>query len=204
MKIIIPPSLIAVSCTLKGQYSFKGYIKDGLLGKPLEHATVNLKGTSKSAIADSTGLVILNGIPAGDQVLVFSYVGLKERVQSFTFPLNIKDTVEILLEEGEDELDEVTVQTTRSSRTIKNIPTRIEVITGEELQEKSTMKPGDIKMLLNESTGIATQQTSAVSGSANIRIQGLDGRYTQLLNDGMPLYQGYSGGLSIMQISPLI
>jgi len=65
------------------------------------------------------------------------------------------------------------------------------------------MKPGDIRMLLNESTGIATQQTSAVSGTANIRIQGLDGRYTQLLRDGMPLYQGFSGGLSVMQIAPL-
>ena len=65
------------------------------------------------------------------------------------------------------------------------------------------MKPGDIKMLLNESTGIATQQTSAVSGTANIRIQGLDGRYTQILKDGMPLYSGFSGGLSIMHIAPL-
>lgn len=95
------------------------------------------------------------------------------------------------------------MQTTRTSRSIKNIPTRVEVITGEELDEKASMKPGDIKMLLNESTGIATQQTSAVSGTANIRIQGLDGRYTQILKDGMPLYQGFSGGLSVMQIAPL-
>jgi iron complex outermembrane receptor protein len=73
----------------------------------------------------------------------------------------------------------------------------------EELDEKGTMKPGDIKMLLTETTGISTQQTSAVSGTANFRIQGLDGRYTQLLKDGMPLYNGFSGGLSIMQIPPL-
>ena len=65
------------------------------------------------------------------------------------------------------------------------------------------MKPGDIRMLLNESTGITTQQTSAVSGNDNLKIQGLDGRYTQLLKDGMPLYSGFSGGLSIMQIPPL-
>lgn len=48
------------------------------------------------------------------------------------------------------------------------------------------MKPGDIRMLLNESTGIITQQTSATSGNASIRIQGLDGRYTQILKDGFP------------------
>jgi len=47
------------------------------------------------------------------------------------------------------------------------------------------------------------QQTSLSSGSTNIRIQGLDGRYTQLLRDGFPLYGGFSSGLSILQIPPL-
>jgi iron complex outermembrane receptor protein len=57
----------------------------------------------------------------------------------------------------------------------------MELIAGEELEEKSNMKSGDIRMLLSESTGIQTQQTSATSANASIRIQGLDGRYTQIL-----------------------
>ena len=65
------------------------------------------------------------------------------------------------------------------------------------------MKPGDIRMLLNESTGIQTQQTSATSANASIRIQGLDGRYTQILKDGFPLYAGFSGGLGFLQTPPL-
>ncbi len=65
------------------------------------------------------------------------------------------------------------------------------------------MEPSNITMLLNESPGIVVQQTSAVSGNASIRIQGLDGRYTQLLKDGFPLYGGFSGGLSIFQVPPL-
>ena len=58
-------------------------------------------------------------------------------------------------------------------------------------------------MLLTESTGIQTQQTSQVSASSGIRIQGLDGKYTLLLQDGFPLYSGFAGGLSILQIPPL-
>lgn len=50
------------------------------------------------------------------------------------------------------------------------------------------MKPGDIRMLLSESTGIQTQQTSAISGNAMIKIQGLDGKYTQILRDGFPVF----------------
>ncbi len=101
------------------------------------------------------------------------------------------------------ELKEVIIRSTRSTRTIQNIPTRVELIGGEELEEKGNMKPGDIRMLLNESTGIQTQQVSATSANASIRIQGLDGRYTQLLKDGFPLYAGFSGGLGLLQTPPL-
>ena len=65
------------------------------------------------------------------------------------------------------------------------------------------MKPGDIRMMLNESTGIQTQQTSATSNNSTIRIQGLDGKYTQIIRDGFPLYSGFSEGLGLLQIPPL-
>jgi outer membrane receptor for ferrienterochelin and colicin len=68
------------------------------------------------------------------------------------------------LEEGEKEHEEeVVVTVTRISRTITNIPTRVEVISGEELAEKGNMKPGDIRMLLNESTGIHLQEKAQTS-----------------------------------------
>src|SRR5258708_3024079 len=65
------------------------------------------------------------------------------------------------------------------------------------------MQPATIKSLLNERSGIQTQQTSATSASASIRIQGFDGKYTQMLKDGFPLYSGFASGLSILQIPPL-
>jgi len=65
------------------------------------------------------------------------------------------------------------------------------------------MNSANISLVLRESTGIQIQQTSLSSGNSSIRIQGLDGRYTQLLKDGFPLFGGFSGGLSIMQIPPL-
>lgn len=95
------------------------------------------------------------------------------------------------------------VSATRSSRSIDDIPMRIETITAGELEEKAVMQPANIRMLLTESTGIQTQQTSATSASASIRIQGLDGKYTQMLKDGFPLYSGFANGLSILQIPPL-
>jgi outer membrane receptor for ferrienterochelin and colicins len=65
------------------------------------------------------------------------------------------------------------------------------------------MRPANVSMLLHESTGLQVQQTSATSGNASIRVQGLDGRYTQLLKDGYPNFGNFASGLSILEIPPL-
>lgn len=106
-------------------------------------------------------------------------------------------------EKEPEELEEVRIQSTRTSRTIRNTPTRIETIDAEELDEKGNMKPANVSMVLHESTGLQVQQTSATSGNASIRVQGLDGRYTQLLKDGYPNFGNFASGLSILEIPPL-
>lgn len=108
----------------------------------------------------------------------------------------------IVIDEQEEELDEVVIST-RGTRTIKRSPTRIEVLSGEEISEKAMMKPGDIRVMLSETTGIQMQQTSPISGNALIRIQGLDGRYTQVLKDGFPAFPGAASGLGLLQTPPL-
>tara|TARA_Y100000766_G_scaffold248054_1_gene229641 strand:- start:24 stop:1055 length:1032 start_codon:yes stop_codon:yes gene_type:complete len=100
-------------------------------------------------------------------------------------------------------IEEIVIISTRNLRSFEQQPTRIELLGGEEVNEKANMKPGDIRMLLNEMTGIHVQQTSATSFNSNIRIHGLSGKYTQLLRDGMPLYAGFSSGLGLLQIAPL-
>ena len=64
-----------------------------------------------------------------------------------------------LAQAQEETIDEIVVTSTRSRRSFEEQPTRVEVLGSEEINEKSNMKPGDIRMLLNESTGIHVQQT---------------------------------------------
>ncbi len=187
------------------QNTYKAIIKDAKTNQPLPGATVKVLGTTLGSTSDNTGSVTLTGITSGRQVIQYNYVGFRTKTDTLTFPLAETAAATVLLEatEEDEELEEVVVSATRSSRTIDNIPTRVEVISGEELDEKGNMKPGDIRMLLAESTGIQTQQTSATSGNSAIRIQGLDGKYTQIIRDGFPLYSGFSGGLGLLQIAPL-
>lgn len=103
--------------------------------------------------------------------------------------------------EGE-EAEEIIVLGTRFRRRVQDEPIRVEVVTREEIEEKLLMRPGNIAMLVNETGGVRVQVTSPALGAANIRIQGMEGRYMQLLADGLPLYGGQASSLGILQIPP--
>jgi outer membrane receptor for ferrienterochelin and colicins len=206
-KLIVLFTALLYTAAAYSQQTFKFTIRDAKTKEPLAGASAMLVGTTTGATSDAAGQLVLTNIPDGQQVIKFSYLGYRSRLDTLTFPFTQTEPMLILLQaNGEDEgeeLGEVVVAATRSSRTLANIPTRVEVISGEELDEKANMKPGDIRMLLAETTGIQTQQTSATSGNSSIRIQGLDGKYTQIIRDGFPLYSGFSGGLGLLQVTPL-
>lgn len=182
--------------------SLTATIIDRESAEPLIGATLYISQLDIGVVTDIDGVATAADIPSGTYLLEISYIGYHE----LDTLVNINDDTNLLLfslNQSTEELEDITIRATRSTRTIKRIPTRVEFIGGEELEEKAIMNAANISMVLRESTGIQIQQTSLSSGNSTIRIQGLDGRYTQLLKDGFPLFGGFSGGLSVMQIPPL-
>lgn len=185
------------------QNSVKFIIKNAENKESLIGATAVIVGTGNGTTTNEEGFAELKNVPNGKLTFEFSYVGYEKQTKILDFPSENGKIIEILLGESEEGLDEVVVTTSRSSRTIANTPTRIEAISLEEIDEKSNMRPSNVSMLLHESTGIQVQQTSATSANSSIRIQGLDGRYTQLLKDGFANFGGFASGLSILDLPPL-
>lgn len=169
--------------------------------QPIIGALVEIKKTELKAITDIQGLAQFNNLTDSTYTVSIESMGYEETEQTIT--VSGKTDLSVEMEEHDHELEEVLISITRGGRTINNTASRVEVIDGEELGEKAMMNSANIAVLLKESTGIQVQQTSAASGNKSIRIQGLDGRYTQMVKDGFPLYSGFSSGLSIMQIPPL-
>ena len=99
-----------------------------------------------------------------------------------------------LVEAPEIEEEVVVVATTRTGRRLDDQPTRVEVLGREEIEEKMLMTPGDIVMMLNEMGGMRVQATSPSLGAASVRVQGMKGRYTRFLSDGLPLFGQQVGG----------
>jgi outer membrane receptor for ferrienterochelin and colicins len=99
--------------------------------------------------------------------------------------------------------EEIIVTAARTGGRLDDQPTRVEVLDREEIEEKMMMTPGDIVMMLNEMGGLRVQSTSPSLGAASVRIQGMDGRYTRVLFDGLPLAGQQVGGLGLLQIPPM-
>ncbi len=149
-------SLIFSISYVHAQTNLKLIIKNTETKEPLSGASAKIIALNKIAIADSSGSVLFKQILEGTYSIVISYVGFAEKEITITIPQTPDTIQEVLLEEIEEEQEDIVVTATRISRTITNTPTRTEVISGEELTEKGNMKPGDIRMMLNESTGIQT------------------------------------------------
>ncbi len=165
-------------------------------------ASVAIKNSENIVITGEDGRAEFQNIADGEQTFEVSSLGYASTDLTLVFPLSEPAERTIFLEIN-NEFGEVTITSTRTGREIEAEPTRVEAIDEEEIDEKISMRPANVSMVLNESTGIQVQQTSATSNTQTVRIQGLDGRYTQILKDGFPAFGGFSGSSSILEIPPL-
>jgi outer membrane receptor for ferrienterochelin and colicins len=113
------------------------------------------------------------------------------------WPLSIE------LQPQKEKQEEVTVYATRTDTRLQDSPLHVEVVSQDEINEELAMRPGDISMLLNEMGGMRVQTTSPALGAASVRVQGMRGRYTAFLSDGLPLFGQQGAGLGFLQIPPM-
>ncbi len=192
--------MVVLAVSAAGQTSVQLLIKDKESNQPVAGATVAYGETKQTA--DEKGVAALSGLAEGKHTVRVSFPGYEEQSVELNIPFKGPLPVVVLMTIN-NEVGAVVIRSTRSGREIENEPTRVEAIDEEEIDEKINMRPANVAMILHESTGIQVQQTSAVSATQTLRIQGLDGRYTQVLKDGFPSYGGFSGSLSILEIPPL-
>jgi outer membrane receptor for ferrienterochelin and colicins len=150
----------------------------------------NVRGETRIDV--NPGPVELTVVKAGFAPLTTTVIVAAGQQQAVTIELEKPPTVE----------ETVTVSATRTDRRIEDQPMRVEVLNREEIEEKLLMTPGDIVMMLNEMGGLRVQATSPSLGAASVRVQGMRGRYTRVLSDGLPLFGEAVGGLGLLQIPP--
>lgn len=169
-------------------------------GLPMDRVQVT-SGRS-GALTNAAGEAVLR-LPAGDRRVRARKLGFATAEIRVLLRPGADTLLVVQLEEEAVEAEEIIVTSTRRERRLEDEPLRVEVVSREEVEEKLLMTPGDIAMLLNETAGLRVQPTAPSLGGASVRIQGLRGRYTQILSDGLPLYGGQTGALGPLQIPPM-
>lgn len=166
---------------------------------PVAGADVFVNGVAQKTNAQ--GVVTAN-VVAGTIVIVVVKEGFAPASASVDVEANQQQPVLIELTRGASVEEHVTVSATRTDKRLEDVPMRVEVLSAEEIAEKIMMTPGDIVMMLNEMGGMRVASSSPSLGAASVRIQGMKGRYTRFLSDGLPLFGQQVGGLGLLQIPP--
>ena len=172
-----------------------------LAGESVEAAEVVVSGITHRT--DELGVVELRLQVGSVQVTV-----VQEGFIPVTIPVDVvvgqEQLVNVELVEQLTVEEEVTVvASTRTERRIEDQAMRVEVLDREEVEEKMLMTPGDIGMILNETGGLRVQTTSPSLGASSVRIQGMRGRYTRFLSDGLPVFGSQPSGFGLLQIPPM-
>jgi outer membrane receptor for ferrienterochelin and colicin len=195
--LLLLTGLVSIGCF--AQVKFSCIVKDEGTGEPLPNVSILTSGGEPNTVTDNIGIARLL-VKSGKYFFNFSSSGYKPQAVLIDVQLKTQDSIfTILLKKS----GEVIIYSTRTDSRIENSPIKVEVLGKENLEKESGVKPSHIARLLGDVTGIQSQQTSAVSGNTELRIQGLPGNYTQILRDGMPLFGGYAGSFSILQMPPL-
>lgn len=167
---------------------------------PLENADVRVGGQTARTGAD--GIAVVRALSGHLEVTV-----TKQDYFPVSTSLDIDASgarpLEIFLRPQKQQQEEVTVYATRTDTRLQDSPLHVEVVSQDEINEEMTMRSGDISMLLNEMGGMRVQTTSPALGAASVRVQGMRGRYTAFLSDGLPLFGQQGAGLGLLQIPPM-
>lgn len=194
--------LVLLSTLAGAQTDLRVQVLDSATAEPIPGASAVVVGLTISGSADMDGKLVLRGIPDGPQVLRFAGIGYHTGEQHLSFPFN-RDLLVVKLAATSEELEEAVVSATRTGSRIDDAPQKIEVLGAEELLEEGSLKPGNMASMIGDISSVQVQQISAVSGASQVRMQGLQGRHTLIMRDGLPAYGGLSGGFDILRLPPL-
>lgn len=174
-----------------------GHILDKKTGEHLSFITLFLKGTTIGTSTDASGHYYLKNLPEGKFTLVMKTMGYK----TVETPVTLKKgkTLEINLDVEEDvvSLDGVVVSANRNETTRRMAPSLVNVLDSKVFE---TVHATSLADGLNFQPGVRVENNCQNCGFQQVRINGLEGPYTQILVDSRPIFSALTGVYGLEQI----
>jgi outer membrane receptor for ferrienterochelin and colicins len=199
MRGVVLGVLLALTCESASAQSAIVRVEVRSDDGPVRDADVVINGVTHKT--DAQGVTVFT-ISPGETQIVVAREGFAPASVSVELQPNQQQPVTVELRRTASVEEHVTVSATRTDKRVEDVPMRVEVLAPEEVQEQISQRPGDIVSMMREMGGIQVASTSSSLGAASVRIQGMRGRYTRFLSDGLPLFGEQVGGLGLLQIPP--
>lgn len=199
MRKILVCLLAVLSLPLMAQYDahLTGHVLDETTGEHLPYVNVQLKGTNIGTVTDETGHYLLKDLPVGRQIIVFSYVGY----ETLELPINIVEdkTVELkaVLREVSQQLNSVVVTANRYATKRQETATIVNVLSPQLFETTAVSCVADA---LCFQPGLRVENTCSNCGKTDLRINGLQGQYTQILMDSRPVFSSMASVYGLEQV----
>lgn len=184
---LIPVLLICfcLNITAQNTYSVEGKITSENEGLP--YVSVYLKDTQLGSVTNLNGNFKITNVPKGQHVIIASFIGYKTKKLSINVSKNLNNIV-LNLEENEA-LDEVVV--TGTLKAVSRLESAVPVEVYSPTFFKKNPTPNIFEALQNVN-GVRPQLNCNVCNTGDIHINGLEGPYTLVMIDGMPIVSGLS------------
>ncbi len=194
-------SILFISASLSGQIS--GRVTDASTGQALTDAHVTVKHANVGAVTNADGWFELTGLERGRYQLVVSFLGFQPAQKSVTITDNQPVEIEFLLEPSPLSERELVVTATRSERSTRDIPFRIQTIGSRRIESQPLNNIEDILQLVS---GVAVERSFGIQSSrSSVSLRGLGAREqsrTLILIDGIPMNKSDGGTVNWNIIQP--
>ena len=174
-----------------------GHVIDKTTGEHLPYVVVMLKGTTIGVSTESTGHYMIKNVPEGKFTVEVSAIGYKSQSREVNIRRNHSYEINFVLEEDFVQIDGVIVSATRSETTRKMSPTLVNVV-GMDIYNKTNSTT--VAQGLAFQPGVRVENNCQNCGFQQVRINGLDGQYTQILIDSRPIFSALAGVYGIEQL----
>ena len=174
-----------------------GHVVDAKSGEHVPYAIIHVKGTTIATTTDMTGHFFLKNLPEGTFTIEAKYMGYTTMSKMVTTKKNTSKELNFNLSPSDLSLDEVVVSANRSETKRRMASNLVNVINGKvfDITQSTCLAQG-----LNFQPGVRTEDNCQNCGFTQVRINGLDGHYSQILVDSRPIFSSLNGVYGLEQI----
>lgn len=174
-----------------------GHVLDKGNSEHIPYVTIRLIGTSYGTMTDATGHYFLKNIPDGDYEIEATCIGYVPQIYKVKIRERKTSEVNFHLKEDVMQLEQIVVTGNKGEVKRRNSSTLVGVLNAKtfDLVSASSLADG-----LNYQPGVRVENNCQNCGFTQVRINGLDGHYSQVLMNSRPVFSALAGVYGLEQI----